>query len=164
MKSKYNNQHVRKQERVMDIVQAECLLRSGEYGVLSLIEQRDGNVATYALPMSYVWDGNDVIYFHCAQMGYKLDCLDAYQQCSFCVVGKTEILSEKFSTKYESIVLRGNIERHLPDNEKNKALMALIKKYSPEFEVEGAQYVARAHHKTEVLRFTIQQMTGKNRM
>ncbi len=163
MNTKYNNVHVRKQDRVMDIEKAKQLLHNGEYGVLSLSEMRHGEAATYALPLSYVWDGGDFIYFHCAQVGYKLECIDTNPLCSFCVVGKTQVLAEKFSTKYESVVLRGSIERHLPDDEKAKALMALVRKYSPEFENEGAQYVARAQHKTEVLRFSIEQMTGKTR-
>ena len=69
----YNNSGVRRQDRLLQHDSACLLLRKGEYGVLSMV---DGGVP-YAVPVSYVWDGQSSVYVHCAPEGRKLRCLSA---------------------------------------------------------------------------------------
>ena len=70
---KYVNDTVRRQDRLMDEDRARELLRTSEYGVLSMADT-DGT--GYGIPVNYVWDGADSIYIHCAPEGHKLDALD----------------------------------------------------------------------------------------
>lgn len=83
----YDNSGVRRQDRLLTEAEARGLLAAGEYGVLSMC---DGGEA-YGIPVSYVWDGAESLYIHCAPEGRKLRCLEAAPQVSFCVTGRTHV-------------------------------------------------------------------------
>ena len=85
----YDNDQVRRQDRLLDESSAMDLLRRAEWGVLSM---RDADGAPYGVPVNYVWDGNHSIYIHCAPEGRKLRCLDQDARVSFCVVGQVQWL------------------------------------------------------------------------
>ena len=61
----YDNSGVRRQDRLLTEAEARGLLAAGEYGVLSMC---DGGEA-YGIPVSYVWDGAESLYIHCAPRG-----------------------------------------------------------------------------------------------
>ena len=48
---------------------------------------------------------DNCIYFHCALEGQKIDNIECNKLVSFCVVENTEILPDKFATKYESAIV-----------------------------------------------------------
>lgn len=128
----FNNKTVRRQDRLLAEPEAIELLRSGEYGILSMIESISGQVSGYGIPLNYVWDGGNAIYFHCAPQGHKLECLQVNPNASFCVVGHTNVISHKFTTAYESIVVRGELHCNLSPEERMQALLfctALSKPY-----------------------------------
>lgn len=122
-KVKLNNEGVRRQDRLLDESGSIELLRTGEYGVLSMVESVDKEIGGYGIPLNYVWDGNHSIYFHCAPEGYKLDCLKENPKVSFSVIGHTKVISHKFTTAYESIVVRGIVFMELTEKECMKALL-----------------------------------------
>ena len=66
---KYNNDDVRRRDRLLSEQRATELIRIAEYGVLSMIDE-DG--LPYAIPVNHVWDGEDSLYIHCAPEGKKL--------------------------------------------------------------------------------------------
>jgi nitroimidazol reductase NimA-like FMN-containing flavoprotein (pyridoxamine 5'-phosphate oxidase superfamily) len=126
--------------------------------VLSTISA-DG--APYGVPVNYCVMG-DGIYFHCAMEGHKLENIDAESRVSFCVVGATQILPEKFSTLYESIIVAGRATEVF-DTEKQRGLEGLVAKYSAGFSEAGARYIASDSHKTRVFRIDIDAISGKAR-
>ena len=65
---KYNNDNVRRQDRLLEEDRAYALLREGEYGVLSMTTPTGG---VYGIPLNFVWDGQENIYIHCAPRGRK---------------------------------------------------------------------------------------------
>lgn len=154
----YSNQHIRRQDRLLEEEKAVLLLREGEYGVLSLLAE--GN-EPYGIPVNFVWNGESSIYIHCAPEGKKLQCLEACGRVSFCVVGKTKVLSDKFTTGYESIVLRGKAYTGLSSEEKMQALTLLLDKYSPQDKVIGLKYAEKSFHRTEIIRIDIEEWSGK---
>ena len=101
---KFNNENIRRQDRTLDEKRAFEILKEGEYGILSM-QSEDGQGA-YGIPLSYVWDRGNSIYIHCAPIGRKLNCIDRCQQVSFCVVGRTKVIPNKFTTAYESVVMK----------------------------------------------------------
>ena len=115
----------------------------------------------YGVPLSYALAG-DSLYFHAATEGRKLDCLRLHPRASFCVVGDTQILPEKFSTCYESVIAEGEVTE-IEGEEKLEALRALVAKYAPAFKAEGEAYLARAAGKTVLLRMKIRTLSGKHR-
>lgn len=160
----YSNENVRRQDRLLDKQSAITLLRSGEYGVLSMVEIRDSIPAGYGIPLNYVWDEADYIYIHCGPDGHKLDCIDANPLVSFCVVGHTNVISNKFTTAYESLVIRGKISRNLIEEERKKALRLILMKYSPDDMEIGMKYAEKSFHRTEILRIAIDEISGKNKI
>lgn len=160
---KYNNDSVRRRERLLEEKEAISLLRTGEYGILSMIENIDKAIGGYGIPLNYVWDGNASIYFHCAPEGYKLDCLKKNPNVSFSVIGHTKVISHKFTTAYESIVVRGNIVMDLPEEERRKALILVLDKYSPADKEVGLKYIEKSFHRTNIMRLDIIEVSGKTK-
>lgn len=157
----YNNNPVRRQDRLLEETKARVLLQSGEYGVLSLATS--GN-EPYGIPLNYVWDGNNCLYFHCALEGRKLELIECNPQASFCVVGATNVVASKFSTGYESLVLKGRVAIGLDDQEKHKALHLLINKYSSAHRDAGGKYIDKLFVQTEVICFDIDEVSGKSKV
>lgn len=152
------NHPMRRPERGISESEARQLLEQGEYGILSTCGA-DGQ--PYGLPLSYCVIDN-AIYFHCAQAGHKIENLAADRRVSFCVVGKTEVLPESFSTRYESVIVFGRAGEVL-GAEKQQALEGLLRKYSAPFLTEGLAYVAAKWEKTKVIRIDIDTISGKAR-
>ena len=92
---------IRRAERAIPDSEAKEILQAEAYGVLSTVSE-DGQ--PYGVPVSYSYAG-DVIYFHCALEGHKLENLSSNNRVSFCVVGKTQVLPDKFATNYESVIV-----------------------------------------------------------
>jgi hypothetical protein len=149
---------IRRTDRAISESEARRILEKGEFGVLSTVSP-DGQ--PYGVPINYACHG-DVVYFHCAREGHKLENLTANNRVSFCVVGQTEVLPDQFATKYESVIAFGKASE-LADDEKHTGLMELVKKYSPGFIQEGRTYINKAAHKTRVYKIVIESITGKSR-
>lgn len=157
----YSNSAVRQQNSLLEEQEAKALLLKGEYGVLSMVDS-DGRA--YGIPISYAWDGEGSLYLHGALEGRKLRCLSQNNPVSFCVVGHTQVLPQKFSTEYESIILEGTAIMDLPVEEKLKGLICLVEKYSPEFKEKGLQCAEGSQHETVVIRLDIEHWSGKCRI
>lgn len=162
-KVKFNNKNVRRQDRLLDESEAIELLRTGEYGILSMVERTNEETGGYGIPLNYVWDSDYSIYFHCAPEGYKLDCLKENPNVSFSVIGHTNVISNKFTTAYESIVVRGRIFMELTKEERMKALLLILDKYSPNDKEIGVKYAEKSFHRTNVIRLDINEITGKTK-
>ena len=125
-------------QKLTDAECAEILARKTS-GVLA-VSGDDGY--PYAVPLSYVFaDGK--IYFHCAKTGHKLDALQRSDKASFCVVDSDEIVPEKYTTEFRSVIVFGRVRAIEGEPGKRAALDTLAVKYSPlekgrEAEVEGA--------------------------
>ncbi len=154
----YSNNDVRRQDRLLEKNEAISLLEIGEFGVLSMASSETG---AYGIPFNYVWDRKLYLYFHCAPEGKKLELLKIDNRATFCVVGRTNVIAEKFSTGYESIILTGTVSHNLSVDEKRRGLELLAEKYSPGNKVGGEKYIDKLFSKTEVLRFEIKTCSGK---
>ena len=150
---------MRRIERQMNDAEALELLKKGEYGILSTC---GADNKPYGILLSYVVIDKD-IYIHCAGVGAKLDNIKINNNVCFTVVGKTEVLQEKFSVEYESIIAFGHAIT-LKEDEKVKPLMEFIRKYSPEFITEGQLYIDRAKAITTLIKIEIYSFTGKHRV
>lgn len=133
------------------------LLKNGEYGILSTV---GGDGYPYGIPVNYVYTENK-IGFHCApDAGHKLENIKFNSRVCFTVVGDTEILPSKFSTKYESAVVFGTVHEA---EDKKKILELLVDKYSSQFKKEGMEYISRSAGKTGVYVIEIEHVTGEGR-
>jgi nitroimidazol reductase NimA-like FMN-containing flavoprotein (pyridoxamine 5'-phosphate oxidase superfamily) len=149
---------MRRKDRAIPDSEAKEILAKGEYGVLSTVSPEG---QPYGVPLNYSYTG-DAIYFHCAVEGHKLANMQANKKVSFCVVGKTEVLPDKFGTKYESVIVFGEA-REVDGDEKQQGLVELVKKYSPGFIKEGLEYIEKGGDKTRVYKISTESITGKAR-
>jgi nitroimidazol reductase NimA-like FMN-containing flavoprotein (pyridoxamine 5'-phosphate oxidase superfamily) len=145
-------------DRVISEDAAKGILQHGEYGVLSTVSPEG---QPYGVPLSYSY-ADGVIYFHCAPDGHKVDNFGRNARISFCVVGKTEIMAEKFETQYESAIVFGEV-KELTGTAKYRGLLELVKKYSGEYLEAGQQFIEKVGGKTRVYQIEIESITGKAR-
>jgi len=150
--------NIRRKDREITSIEAVKILDSAEYGILSTVG-KDGQ--PYGVPLSYV-HRNSSIYFHCALIGQKLDNITDNPRVSFCVVGKTKVLPDKFATEYESAVAFG-IASEVYGNERYNALVWLLEKYCPDFIEVGKQYIDLKDKATKVIKIEISHISGKAR-
>lgn len=150
---------MRREELRMDDQEAGYLFDDAEYAILSTCGE-DG--WPYGVPISFAVVGQN-IYFHSAKEGRKLDNIAFNKKASMTIVGKTKVLPEHFSTRYQSVIVFGEIVQITDDDEKIDALMAIVHKYSPGHEVAGEAYAKSALEKVSVYAMTIEHLTGKEK-
>lgn len=148
---------MRRSDRKLPEEEAKQILTQGEYGILSTIGE-DG--FPYGVPLSYAYDG-EKIYFHCAaDAGHKLENLRFNNKACFTVVGMTQVLPHKFSTKYENVIAFGTIS---PAEDKLAALEKICQKYSPGLEEQGRKYAKASEMRVALYELRITKLTGKAR-
>lgn len=153
------NRIMRRKEHQMSDESANELLLSGEYGVLSSV---DNNGQPYGVPVNYVFDGLETIYFHCAKQGHKLDNLKTNPKVCFTVVGNTQVMNWKFTTAYESVIVFG-IAHEVEGDEKYLGLRMLALKYSPDYVEKFNKDIDKAIIPTQVMKIQVKQLTGKEK-
>jgi uncharacterized protein len=81
---------------------------------------------------------------------------------SFCIVGKTEVVAEKFTTNYESVILFGNISE-VKGTEKQEALFSIVNKYSQQYSEKGKTILQNMVDRIHVLKINIEHVVGKTK-
>ncbi len=157
----FDNSAVRRKDRTMDLEASLHVLKTGEYGYLSMIAPSG---EPYGIPVSYVWDGEDIVYLHCAPEGKKLQCIKTHPDVSFCVVGKTQVIPVQFTTAYESCVWKCRASVGLSEEERRRALKLLIEKYAPDLVPLGMTYMEKSFHRTEIVRLQLISGSGKHKV
>ncbi|NLF52099.1 MAG: pyridoxamine 5'-phosphate oxidase family protein [Leptolinea sp.] len=133
------------------------VLKASNTGVLAVIGD---NGYPYAVPMSYVYLDNRLI-FHCAVDGHKLDAIRQDDRVSFSVTDRDEVVPEKFSTRYRSVIIFGRAKIVDDDLSKRKALESINEKYSPGLKMEGDKEIERNWNRVILFEVRIEHMSGK---
>ena len=147
---------MRRKDREITKREALSIVKKSEYGILSLASV-DGK--PYGIPLNYCIM-NNALYFHSAMEGRKLELLSQNSSVSFCVVGDTKVLPEKFGMRYESALISG-VAQEVTGNEKHQALEGLLKKYSQPFISQGLEMIKTNSRKTRVFKINIHSISGK---
>ena len=138
--------------------EAEAVLLRGSAGVLALMGDK---AFPYAVPISYVYDGEH-IYFHSAPAGHKIDAIERNPNASFAVIDQDEVIPEKYTTAYRSVIVFGSIRIIGDDAEKLAAIRKLAVKYAPDnTEQQHAAEIDGAWSRFCMLEMSIAHMTGK---
>ena len=103
-----------------------AILEKGSSGVLALWDGEE----PYAVPLSYVYHGGK-LYFHCARAGRKLVAIKVCPRASFCVVAADDVIPEKYTTAYRSVIVSGRLRIIEDEAEMVPALRLLAAKYNP---------------------------------
>ncbi len=146
---------MRRKDRELPIEEAHKILEKGEWGVFCTF---DGEYP-YGVPVNYVFFNNS-IYFHCATVGYKIDNLRIRDKVCFTVVTEAQVVPEKLTTRYESVIVFGKAEI-IEGNEKVKALRALGMKFSKDYLKNVDECIQNDKNVTLVVAIRIEQITAK---
>lgn len=132
------------------------ILTEATNGVLSMV---DNCGIPYGVPMSFVYNGRDAIYFHCAREGRKIDALSHCNRASFCIVALDDVQPAEFTTYYRSVIAEGRITVAEDRDEMTTALRMLGEKYAPG--MDSSPEIAKAIDHLCILRFDIDSISGK---
>ena len=147
---------MRRKGQQLSTEDCEAILNRGTSGVLAV--SGDGDYP-YAVPLSYCYDVGK-IYFHCAKTGHKLDAIKRNNKVSFCVIDADDIVPERFTTYYKSVVVFGRAHIITDSGEKRRAITALSEKYSPG-EKNTQREIEQSWERFCMLELDIEHMTGK---
>ena len=139
----------------------ECieLLKNENRGVLSVLGDDD---YPYGMPMNHFYnedDGN--VYFHCGNVGHRLDALKKHNKVSFCVFDKGSEIEGDWALKVQSVVVFGKIE-FVEDVELIKDIVTrLCHKFTNDEEYIKKE-IDMHLHRTLLMRLRVEHITGKN--
>ncbi|MCI8441602.1 MAG: 5-nitroimidazole antibiotic resistance protein [Provencibacterium sp.] len=149
---------MRRKNQQLSQQENRAVLQRGTSGVLALLG--DGGYP-YAVPLSYACEEGK-IYFHWALSGHKLDAVLKENRASFCVIDKDEVVPEKFTTYFRSVIAFGRIHILEQEAEKRRALEMLAEKYSPEVpEAEREKEISRFWDSVCIAQLSIEHLSGK---
>ena len=164
----------------MDKDFAYKIIDKAQYGVVSMT---DGD-EPYGLPLSVVRNG-DLLYFHSAKEGRKVDILGKNPNISVVFVGDKNIpdnysydeleemnsdptkainfISSVFTTEFESTIVRGKVEEVEDKGEKIKAMRTICEKYPPDKMKYFLSAITAGLHRTQVYKIKIEDITSKRK-
>jgi uncharacterized protein len=148
---------MRRKKQLLPEAETTAMLRSCTAGVLA-VQGDDGY--PYAVPLSFAYE-DGTLYFHSAVAGHKLDALEHGDKASFCVIAADDIVPEKFTTHFRSVIAFGKARVVTDDDEKRRALLRLAEKYSPDhLDAAGAE-IDGDWKRVTVLALDVEHLTGK---
>lgn len=148
---------MRRKSQQLSHAEAEAVLRRGTSGVLSLLGDEG---YPYGVPLSYVYE-NGKLCFHCATSGHKLDAVRREEKCSFCVIDQDQVVPEKYTTYFRSVIAFGRVRILQEDCEKRAAVEKLSIRYCPGDEAGMEQELRDYWDKLCMLEMTVEHLTGK---
>lgn len=144
---------MRKIEREIGKDEAEILLKTCDYGVLSTIGD---NGFPYGAPFNFYYS-NENIYILTTE-GYKVDNILGNDKVSFCIVAEAKEISTEVSTYYESVIVFGRA-KVITDAEAESAIASIKRKYN----INGKVSKIKDKDDVVVLKIQIEFETGKLR-
>lgn len=147
---------MRRIKQQMPLDEAKEILKQGKTGILAITYQDEPTM----VPLNFVYE-NGTIWFHCAKSGHKLDVIQKNPKVSFCVIAEDEIVPEKYSTKYQSVLAYGKASIIEEEKEKFHALTLLIAKYCPMQVPSGKAYIEQGIANTGIVKIEIDHISGK---
>lgn len=148
---------MRRKDKQMNESEAWERLNEASHGILSVNGEND---YPFGVPVSYSVVDKEIM-IHGSFKGHKMDSIKGNDKVSFTVVLKDEIVGEKFTTEFASIVVFGRARIVEEEEKKDRGLFSLIEKYSQGFLEEGRKYIDRAGKGTCLIAVEVEHITGK---
>ena len=138
----------------------ECveLLKNETRGVLSVLGEDD---YPYGMPMNHWYNEADgKVYFHCGNVGHRLDSLRKHNKVSFCVYNQGIRPDGEWAYRVKSVIVFGRIE--VVDNVEEIAHITykLSRKFTDDEEYIKNEIKLYAE-KTLLLKLDVEHMCGK---
>ncbi len=150
---------MRRIRQQLPMEEAEEILTSATAGVLAV---SGDNGYPYAVPISYVY-ANGKIYFHSALHGHKIDAIRSNSKVSLCVIDKDDIVPQKFTTYFRSVIAFGKARIIEDEAEKMSALRLLATRYSDDTVTPTMtdKEIAGGFNRLLMVEIAIEHLTGK---
>ncbi|WP_169310057.1 pyridoxamine 5'-phosphate oxidase family protein [Parasphaerochaeta coccoides] len=136
------------------------------FGVLSMVNIRSehplGVGAPYAIPLNIVLCG-EIVYFHCAREGHKLDNLRADPRVILSCTSYEKVISEKLTTVYDTALVFGNAREVTDEKERRIAIDELVRKYAPAELGRMDDIMEKSGHIMGIWAIDIVDVSGKRR-
>ena len=133
-----------------------AILEKGSSGVLALWDGEE----PYAVPLSYVYHEGK-LYFHCARAGRKLEAARVCPKASFCVVAADNVIPEKYTTAYRSVIVSGRLRIIEDEAEMIPALRQLAEKYHPGHSEDAEREISAGLSHMFMLELCADEISGK---
>ena len=138
----------------------ECisLLKSEKRGVLSVIGDND---YPYGMPMNHFYnDADGCVYFHCGNVGHRLEALQKNQKVSFCCYDSGTPSENHWALTVNSVIVFGEAE--IIDD--MQQIIDITTQLSYKF-IQDDEYIkgeiAASGHRTLLVKLTPQHICGK---
>lgn len=133
------------------------ILNRNTSGTLALSGDND---YPYAVPISYVYiDGK--LYFHSAKEGHKIDAIKKHEKVSFCVIDQDQIVPEKYTTYFRSVIAFGKAHLVEDENEMRRIATAIAMKYSANYKDGIPKEIDSSIRNLAIVEMIIEHMTAK---
>lgn len=162
---------MRRKNQQLDDARCRGILERGRECVLALAGSDATDGFPYAVPVNYAYlpaadDENDDalghLIIHCAPVGAKLDAVAADARVSACVIERADVVPEKLTTYFVSVIAFGRAHLVTDDAERRAALVALADKYAPELAAEAVDgEIERFFPRVTIIDVVLEQVTGK---
>ena len=157
---------MRRSKQQLSAAACREILARGRECVLALAASDSTDGFPYAVPVNYALredpDGTLHLLVHCAPTGAKLDAIAADPRVSVCVIDRADVVPEKFTTYFRSVIAFGRARLVEDDAARKAALSALAAKYCPEVPAKQADAeIARFFPRTAIIDVTLEHVSGK---
>ena len=150
---------MRRKDREMDKKFAFYVTDKCDYAVISMVTP-DG--VPYCLPITIARD-EEIIYFHSALDGLKVDVLRENPNVCISCVGDTNKPDDKFTTEFESSIIRGKAFEVEDNAEKIHALKLICQRHSPNNMDNFDKATEKSLCRTGVWKVVRDSITGKRK-
>lgn len=170
---------MRRKDRELTVDKGLEIIDKAEFGVMSINDENE----PYTVALSIVREGN-IIYFHCAKMGKKLDLISKDNRVSILFTTDVKvpkkytkeelnkfieegnvgvIISKVYTTEYSSALVRGIVSRVEKDEDKIKALKLICEKYTKDMMEYFDLAIEKSLLATDVYKVEIKEVTAKSK-
>lgn len=150
----------RKRNEILDEAEKRALLERGKYVTIALCRGDE----PYIVTLSYGLDRESgSLYFHCANMGRKLDFIRGNPRACATLIKDNGYLETRCDHDYETLVLRGRLEIVSDLAEKKRGLKVLLEhlENDPKPIFERNIKDDRSYDGVTILRLTPESVIGK---
>lgn len=163
---------MRRKKQRLDEAACRNILARGRECVLALAGSESTDGFPYAVPVNFAFvppspaekDAGSCghLLIHCAPVGAKLDAMAADARVSACVIERADVVPEKLTTYFRSVIAFGRARLVEDDAERRAALLALCEKYAPKLPADQVDAeIVRFFSHTAIVEVALERVTGK---
>lgn len=149
---------MRRAEKAIDIAEAEELLRSQNYGVLSVIGD-DGY--PYGVPVNYAYDSGKIFFHSTSASSHKIDAIRKHEKVSFTIVPEHDMIPEKLDTMYTSVIVFGRGRVLVSKEETKEAVRSLLAALAPDQVCHTEQICRKNEGQFVMAEISVEHISGK---